>query len=275
MLVQATLLGLVCTFAPLHHRITAPSRFRIIAPACIVNSDNTMPSAVEERKAALFTSLAELRKRPTRDGRDAVLRRVAELEALRVTTAPPDGRWALIFSTQLAEPEARSKASGAMPFVQPLVDATYATFFKFIPALAGAQPDGGAGGGGSNEQRLSLTTNLVENRVRIPLPSGLPAVGGSSLEIFVDGEVEAADGGAGAAGETKELLRVAFTEFSVRLRRRGGSDGERAGAVRLPLPRPVGSLRTSFCDEGLRVSRGGRGGVFVLRRLRDDSGAAK
>ena len=46
-------------------------------------------------------------------------------------------------------------------------------------------------------------------------------------------------------------------------------DAPLLGSLRVPLPRPVGTLRTTFCDEELRVSRGGRGGVFVLRRLRD------
>ena len=38
--------------------------------------------------------------------------------------------------------------------------------------------------------------------------------------------------------------------------------------VELPLPRPVGKLRTTFCDADMRLSRGGRGGIFVLRRIR-------
>ena len=40
--------------------------------------------------------------------------------------------------------------------------------------------------------------------------------------------------------------------------------------LRLPLPRPVGTVSNSYCDDDLRVSRGGRGGVFVLRRLARD-----
>ena len=83
------------------------------------------------------------------------------------------------------------------------------------------------------------------------------------IKIFVDGEVDAP----GAADD----LRVAFTECSFRLRPRGGGGGSaREGALRVPLPRPVGSLRTTHCDEELRVSRGGRGGVFVLRRLKNE-----
>ena len=57
-------------------------------------------------------------------------------------------------------------------------------------------------------------------------------------------------------------LRVTFTRTSVAL------DG--GAPLRLPLPRPVGTVANSYCDDDLRVSRGGRGGVFVLRRLARD-----
>ena len=66
------------------------------------------------------------------------------------------------------------------------------------------------------------------------------------------------------AGVGEEQLRVEFTECAFRLLPKGG--GGARGLV-VPLPRPVGSLRTTFCDATLRVSRGGRGGVFVLKRL--------
>ena len=42
---------------------------------------------------------------------------------------------------------------------------------------------------------------------------------------------------------------------------------ESAGPLKLPLPRPVGSLRTTFCDDNVRIARGGRGGVFVTKRV--------
>ena len=212
------------------------------------------PPLVAERKAALFTSLAELRREPTPAGRDAVLYAIADLEQCQINDAPPDGRWALIFSTQATPPDPNRRGDSPL---QPLIDATYATFFKFAPQLAGAQQDGGARGGGNNEQSLSLTTGIVENRVRIPLPSQI----GGSLEIFVDGEVE--------VGEAADELRVTFSECSFRLRERGAAAASgREGALRVPLPRPVGALRTTHCDDELRVSRGGRGGVFVLRRLK-------
>ena len=139
-------------------------------------------------------------------------------------------------------------------------------FFKVAPALAGAQQDGA--GGASNEQWLSLQSGLVENRVRIPF-------GSSVLEVRVDGAVAAGEGG------RDEQLNVTFTECSFALRGKGGGGGsgksagqedDQGAPLRVPLPRPVGSLRTTHCDEDLRVSRGGRGGVFLLRRMRERSG---
>ena len=173
-------------------------------------------------------------------------------QACSVTSAPPDGRWALIFSTQAELPDA-SRPRASSP-VQGLIDATYAAFFKVAPALAGAQQDGRSGA--SNEQALSLDTGVVENRVRIPLPF-LPSI----LEIRVDGRVAEA-----GAAETEPLLDVTFTECSFALQRGGARSS--GGALRIPLPSPVGTLRTTHCDDEVRVSRGGRGGVFVLKRLR-------
>ena len=42
--------------------------------------------------------------------------------------------------------------------------------------------------------------------------------------------------------------------------------------MQVPLPRPLGSLTTTHCSDEMRISRGGRGGVFVLKRLSDDAG---
>lgn len=85
--------------------------------------------------------------------------------------------------------------------------------------------------------------------VRLSIPGNRP-----SVEIMVNGEVSTME-----AGEAAQLS-VTFTDFAIKL--------GRGMPVRLPLPRPVGSLCTTYCDADLRISRGGRGGIFVLRRLR-------
>ena len=220
------------------------------------------------QKAALLSALSDLRREPSPAGRRAVLAAAATLEGRSdAITASAEGRWALLFSTQLS-PEAAGVAD-AIPLVQPLIDATYAAFFKVAPALAGAQQDGRAGSG-SNEQRLSLARGIVENRVRVPLPR-LP-FGASALEIRVDGSLAPEpDAEKSAAGAGR--LRVQFNECGFRLLPRGGSGNGSGPGFVLPLPRPVGSLRTTFCDGSLRISRGGRGGVFVLKRLPEDAGS--
>jgi len=141
-------------------------------------------SSTEQAKVGLLSALAELKTAPSPGAKRAVLSATSQLEARDdAVSASADGRWALLFSTQGA-PEVGQPA-GTIPLVQPLIDATYATFFRIAPALAGAQQDGAAER--FNEQRVSLAAGVIENRVRVPLPSGLPI--GSALEIRVDGLV--------------------------------------------------------------------------------------
>lgn len=119
------------------------------------------------------------------------------------------------------------------------------------------------------------------NTVRTPVPFLSPA----RVKITVEGSVAISDGQAdeerfcGASSDSssspgssdsssspatalplKDLpLSVVFEECTVEL----GS----LRPLRIPLPRPVGTLRTTYCDAALRISRGGRGGVFILKRL--------
>eukprot|EP00964_Phaeocystis_antarctica_P048402 scaffold28018_cov70-Phaeocystis_antarctica.AAC.7 len=97
----------------------------------------------DQAKAGLVAALAELRRVPSPSAKRAVLSATSQLEARDdALSASADGRWALLFSTQGA-PEVGQPA-GTIPLVQPLIDATYATFFRIAPALAGAQQDGPA-----------------------------------------------------------------------------------------------------------------------------------
>ena len=80
--------------------------------------------------------------------------------------------------------------------------------------------------------------------------------------------------------EAREVV-VTFTEWEVGPIPGGGGGGGGGGGVgvgvgggglelprlRLPLPRPRGVLKNTFCDDTLRLSRGGRGGVFITSRL--------
>mmetsp|Transcript_146809 Transcript_146809/g.469082 ORF Transcript_146809/g.469082 Transcript_146809/m.469082 type:complete len:98 (-) Transcript_146809:68-361(-) len=78
------------------------------------------------------------------------------------------------------------------------------------------------------------------------------------LRITVEGEATPDEGGDAAS------LRVVFTQFGVSVV--GDAPEWLRSLPALPLPRPQGSVQTTFVDEDLRVSRGGRGGLFVLRR---------
>ena len=196
-------------------------------------------------KRRVMETVSALQRQPSVARRTAVLDAIRDLEAEGSTTGSLDGRWSLIFSTQLPLEMESTAAGGSRGPLQFVTDSLYGAFFKVAPALAGAQADGG--GEASNEQRLDLASRALANRVRIPLPGS-----GSWVELCVQGEVTQA--------KTAALLDVKFRAVNVKLR--GGT------AVTLPLPSPVGTLRTTHCDDDLRVSRGGRGGVFVLKRIR-------
>ena len=56
-------------------------------------------------------------------------------------------------------------------------------------------------------------------------------------------------------------LGVTFTKFLI--------SAAPLPTIELPLPRPLGRLRTTFCDKDMRLSRGGRGGIFVLKKISD------
>ena len=62
----------------------------------------------------------------------------------------------------------------------------------------------------------------------------------------------------GAARPTndEDTLEICFEGF------------ELGGLPTIPLPRPVGRIVTTFVDDDLRLSRGSRGGLFVLKRIR-------
>mmetsp|Transcript_8410 Transcript_8410/g.27936 ORF Transcript_8410/g.27936 Transcript_8410/m.27936 type:complete len:251 (-) Transcript_8410:644-1396(-) len=190
--------------------------------------------------------------------RTAALEAVAALEAQATVPAPDsaEGTWALVWSVQEASPGPAGSLAidGAVQAaVQQATDTLYGNFFKFFPALAGAQ--GGEFRGVRNEQTVSLAKGTVSNTVWIQPPALAPA-SSPPLVVTVRGE-------AGVGDAATAELDVVFTSFSLAL-----GEAEGAPKVELPLPRPRGNLRTTVCTErGLRVSRGGRGGVFVLKRL--------
>ena len=103
-----------------------------------------------------------------------------------------------------------------------------------------------------------MNTRLHMQCVQRGAGGALPPV---AVEIGVLGEAFPADA-RGALGPAPDRdLAVVFTSFEV------GRAGAPAPLLALPLPRPRGRLVTSWSDGALRISRGGRGGLFILSRV--------
>lgn len=175
----------------------------------------------------------------------------------RVPFADISGRWSLVYST--------NDDSGSLSPLAAVLDEDtfqrvsnqlYKLFFSSAPALAGSAETGAKGV--SNEQIVDLANGVVVNNVDVELPWPFD---GAVVRVGVSGEVEAVD------AEAREVM-VTFTEWEVGPAGNGGTGGSQPPwLLRLPLPRPRGFLKNTFCDDTLRLSRGGRGGVFITSRL--------
>lgn len=195
--------------------------------------------------------------------KQSILSTARELESHHHIVAPVSGRWSLVFST-MSEDTANplegaldNLADGSLP--RRASDALYKTLFRYLPALAGGQERSDADRGPpwkvANEQLVDTRAGTVDNTVDLRLSDATAPL---AVRIRVRGTAEP------VVADDETLLNIVFTQFSV-----GPAPGARfPPTVTLPLPRPVGSLRTTFCDDDLRLSRGGRGGIFVLKRLR-------
>lgn len=168
-------------------------------------------------------------------------------QALNVTDAPIGGRWSLVFSTQTSGDAQEETLFSA------ITAGLYRVFFRFAPFLAGAQDRpkiellGPLSLSLGNEQLVDLASKRVDNRVALRLGTD-----GPKFTIRVKGDL---------LGDARDL-EVTFTSF--------GLEFPNLPAVELPLPRPTGRLRTTFCDSTMRLSRGGRGSLFVLKRLKGE-----
>jgi len=212
----------------------------------------------DDAKSAVLRAIADTRR--ISGGGDsnevaaarAVETAVAALERMS-SNASASGSWTLAYSAKTSN--AASSPLEALgvndEIVQSITSSLYGVFFKFAPWLAGSQETGKRGV--RNEQSVDLDAKCARNDVYVELPPSPFGGDASVLHIGVDGEVVAKD----ALGWDAE---VTFTSFDIAL-------GE-FPKVSFPLPRPRGALRTTYCDDTMRVSRGSRGGMFVLTRLR-------
>jgi len=176
---------------------------------------------------------------------EEIFQKAEALESLNVMDASVAGRWSLVFSTQTDPSDTQEETLFSV-----VTAALYRVFFRFAPFLAGAQDTPKISLGPvsltvGNEQMVDLVSKRVDNRVALRFKGE-----GPNFNLRVKGEL---------GGEDAKDLEVTFTSF--------GLEWPNLPQLELPLPRPVGRLRTNFCDKTLRLSRGGRGGLFILKRL--------
>lgn len=198
------------------------------------------PAAVEGLKQAVLSAISDVRRARTPDARARFFLALEALEAERSDVAAIDGRWSLVFST---DGSAGRAGSGPADPLQEAFGRAYKVFFRFAPALAGGQDV--AFLGASNEQLVDLAAGTVDNTVTVRPPVGRPLV------LCVRGLVA-------REGDSAGSFAVTFTESELRTP---------LGLLRVPLPRPRGQITSTFCDGELRVARGSKGTLFVLRRL--------
>lgn len=215
-------------------------------------------------KRALLSAVSDSR----RPGADPRACKAAILEACRalesrgavggdIPFADVSGRWSLVYSTNDPSGVAgtfTSPLAGVLDedAFQRVSDQLYKAFFAFAPALAGSAETNAKGV--ANTQVVDLENKKVDNVVDAELPWPL-----GEVRVGVRGEIEALD------AEAREVA-VTFTSWEIGAKPASGGTPT-FPTLRLPLPRPRGVLRNTFCDETLRVSRGGRGGVFVVSRI--------
>ena len=198
---------------------------------------------VEILKKDVLSAVAALRRgtEPTA-GRANIIAAVDRLEAssdvAKKSIRGLDGRWSLVYSTRVAD-----SANNVDSIVDFISSRLYKFFFRFLPFLAGSSGNDefSSTSLAANIQEISLDDRRIINTVTIKSPL--------QLAIVVEGECEASP-----TQRISDPVGVLFTSFTI-------------NGLRIPLPRPKGTLRTTYCDDDLRISRGGQGGLFVVKRI--------
>ena len=227
----------------------------------VAATESPSSSDVAAMKKELLQAVANSR----RPGADGVIAKRAVLDATEALESGVDastpfgevsGRWSLVYSTNDDRgPPGLGPLQGVIDTdaIQKLTSQLYQVFFTFLPALAGSAETGAKGV--ANEQVVDIPNGRVVNNVDVDLPW---PIGGARVGVM--GEVTAND------PEGREVL-VTFTSWELGPKPGKRDRGGDSPRLQLPLPRPKGVLRNTFCDDTLRISRGGRGGVFITSRL--------
>jgi len=256
-----------------HPRMRRRSRSSYRSQAVL---DAASPSLSEAKRATL-RAVSGTRKLPREcSSKDVMLcvealERVASAgraETSKSILAPIDGDWTLVYSTKTSSgvvTRADDLMIGLGEIGESAIDAVtsalYATFFKFAPFLAGSAETNQRGV--RNTQKVDSLAGIVRNEVFVDAQLPLPFVKNMIvLRIGVEGEVKLLGDLSGSRAE------VIFTSFDLGFTSSSVNDDDRVEpALKVPLPRPRGTLDTTFCDNTMRISRGGRGGVFILTRV--------
>ena len=256
-----------------HPRMRRRSRSSYRSQAVL---DAASPSLSEAKRATL-RAVSGTRKLPREcTSKDVMLcvealERVASAgraETSKSILAPIDGDWTLVYSTKTSSgvvTRADDLMIGLGEIGESAIDAVtsalYATFFKFAPFLAGSAETNQRGV--RNTQKVDSLAGIVRNEVFVDAQLPLPFVKNMIvLRIGVEGEVKLLGDLSGSRAE------VIFTSFDLGFTSSSVNDDDRVEpALKVPLPRPRGTLDTTFCDNTMRISRGGRGGVFILTRM--------
>lgn len=102
-------------------------------------------------------------------------------------------------------------------------------------------------------QDIDVYTGKVVNVVDMS-PKKLFGLKDVSFRIVVNGEITPLNQLPQECSNNANYVGVTFTSFQL-------------GKFSIPLPRPKGTLLTTYCDSVMRLSRGGKGGLFVVQRV--------
>ena len=195
---------------------------------------NKANNNVAQLKQDIVNSVAQARRRE--GDRRAIIAAVDKLEDYlpqsKVDLRLLDGAWSLIYSTRVST---ASESSGTI--IDNASASLYKIFFKFAPALAGAAQEEKRIA--SNVQTIDLGAGKIENVVKIRRPI--------AIDIMVSGEISASPASA-------DTIDVVFTSCNI-------------NGLTIPLPRPRGTLRTTYVDSDFRLGRGGQGGLFIVKKI--------
>ena len=235
------------------------------------SSSSSFSSSAETLKTSILRRVSTTREDADPSTRAAILDEIRQLEALNPSPDPIDqwgsrldGQWSLIGTYPddgSSSSSSSSSGDGASFSPQALLDLTYETLYKSARWnwLAGgiASRREQRSTGARSFQNLDLASNTIYNVVDFNAP------GGGRACISVRGEINRED---------SATLGVCFTESKITLKDAPKVFGIKAPELTVPLPRPRGTVTTTYLDDDMRISRGSRNNIFLTVRPRGGGG---